>query len=159
MKKTRYFDSFAAYHDFYEETGHEINRVDVVAGPLWIVADAEIECRGWRTALRRFESALAEDELFSWTVGYYADANNAADVDGRFYNDCDGYMIEELSEGIWYVAARTAVKTAEDDETETETRDETAGDLFAERFSAWEDRPAGRRPQRTASSKKGATTA
>ena len=27
----------------------------------------------------------------------------------------------------------------------------TAGDLFAERFEAWEDRPTGRRPKRTAS--------
>lgn len=127
MKKTRYFESFAEYHDFYEENGHEINRVDVVAGPLWIVADAEIECRGWRTALRRFESALAEDEQLSWTVGYYADAKRVDDVDGRFYNDCDGYMIEELSEGVWYVAARTAVKTAEDDETETAAEDNTTG--------------------------------
>lgn len=134
MKKTRYFDSFAEYHDFYEENGHEINRVDVVAGPLWIVADAEIECRGWRTALRRFESAISEDEQFSWTVGYYADAKRVDDVDGRFYNDCDGYMIEQLSDGLWYVAARTAVKTAEDDETETgdEIAEETSEDQSSE---------------------------
>lgn len=35
----------------------------------------------------------------------------------------------------------------------------TAGDLFSERFAAWEDRPTGERPKRTASSKKGAATA
>lgn len=137
MKKTRYFDSFAEYHDFYEENGHEINRVDVVAGPLWIVADAEIECRGWRTALRRFESALSEDEQFSWTVGYYADAMRVDDVDGRFDNDCDGYMIEQLSDGLWYVAARTAVKTAEDDETETGD-EESSEDQSEERETAEE---------------------
>lgn len=95
---TRHFDSFDAYSEYYSDHDHEYNDVDIVENDDSTAADGELQCKSWKTAIKR----LAKATGWSWVLGELECDQHSENL----HTDCDSVSITAIDDGVWYVAAR-----------------------------------------------------
>lgn len=104
---TRIFKNFEEYHNFYENTKHRMNAVDIVNNIRSVCADGEFECKSWKTALRRLAKAVATDSRFDgWCEQIKEMVEN-----GCWSQREPGewaFGVELLDEGRWYLFINTS---------------------------------------------------
>lgn len=108
MKK---FDSMDAYIEWTEgfENCCEYESIPCIIDDGWkISADMFIECKSYKTALRRFEKAFKEvyGNVTNWVEGMRESCENgfwAMEQHEEGRPDCFSYGVEETMEGYWYV--------------------------------------------------------
>lgn len=124
MRKTKQFTSYEEYESWTEqfENCSDYEEIPTIIDDGWkIAADLFVECRSWKTALRRFAKAFDKfsDQIMGWVEcmeesaenGYFQDTTgwrpgwttDPETVKEWAKNGIYGYGIEEISEGLWYI--------------------------------------------------------
>ena len=120
-KNVRLFNSFDEYETYYENHEHFDYVTDVLDDGKIVSADAEIGCKSWKTAIRRFFNAVGDIEAFD---GWEECMTEAAENDCfelksiaylwneetcRYeykYTGDYAYTIEQIDDDCWYVSLR-----------------------------------------------------
>ena len=101
-KNVRLFNNFDEYSDYYDEHEHFGYVVDIVenddAAYPNTVADAEFECKNWKTAVKRLAAATGWD----WILGELEADTHSEDL----LSECDSVSITVIDDEHIYIAAR-----------------------------------------------------
>ena len=106
---TRTFKNFDEYESYYENHEHRYNDVDIAENEFTVSADGEFECKSWKTALRRFFKALANDSRFDdWYEAILESIKNGIwkeveTIDGEYFLGGFHWSVEELDDNLWYI--------------------------------------------------------
>lgn len=124
MRKTKFFKSFEEYEKWREqfENYSVYQEIPCAIDDGWKISmDLFVECKSWKTALRRFSKAFADvnGEIPGWiecmeescengnfedTTGWKpAWTSNPKEVKEFAKNGTYSYGIEETMEGYWYI--------------------------------------------------------
>ena len=114
QRYTRKFESFDEYETYYETHDRHEWITDIVENKYTVCADAEYECKTWKTALRRFAKAIACDSRFdgwyeclleSCENGYFEDKET---MNGEYVRGGYAWSVEPTIEGFWYISLTVA---------------------------------------------------
>ena len=116
-KNVRLFDTFDEYEAYYENHEHFDYVTDILDDGEIISADAEIGCKSWKTAIRRFFNAVGDIEAFDGWEECMTEAaeNGCFELKSTIWNNetCKSeytgdyaYCIEEIYEGLWYISLK-----------------------------------------------------
>lgn len=110
IKMKRTFKSFDEYSEYYDNHEHKVNDVDVVENELTVCADGEFECKSWKTAIRRFFKALADNVLFDgWKECLEECVDNGTwkereeHYNGEYIIGGWHWGVESIDESHWYI--------------------------------------------------------
>ena len=145
MNNVKIFNNFNEYETWseqFEECEEYFNMATAIVDDSIqkVSCDTIIECKYWKTALRRFEETFAHinPEISGWVAEMRECAEN-----GTFkgsLSECDGkhswsYGIEQIDENEWYVYLNLRGIYAGFEPQETETTDEEI-DAYIEKLEA-----------------------
>lgn len=110
-KNVRHFKGLNEYLDYYENHEQRDYVTDVVESECKVSADAEYECKSWRTAVRRFFKAIACDSRFDgWEEAIIESIENGEwnyfeTIDGKVIPNTPHWQVEEFedSDGVYAV--------------------------------------------------------
>lgn len=118
-KNVRRFNNFDEYEEYYENHEHFDYVTDIVENENDVCADAEYKCSSYKTAVRRFFKAIAEEKtltdgwddeciLESIENGYWSDKSTVwNDKTCRCeYTGDYAWCVEETTEGYWYISLK-----------------------------------------------------
>ena len=117
-KNVRHFDNFDEYCKYYENHEHFDYVTDIVEFSNNVCADGQYGCKSWKTAVKRFFNAIAEDERFNG----WDEESIIESIESGYWNDkstvwndetckCEytgdyAWTVEEVDEGLWYISLK-----------------------------------------------------
>ena len=117
QRYTRTFENFDEYSLYYKKHEHHEYITDIVEHANSVCADAEYECKSWKTAIKRFFRALASDSRFDgWydaiqeacENGYFKDKSTVWENGKSVFTGDYFWEVEFIDENRWYICLSVA---------------------------------------------------
>ena len=118
-KNVRRFNNIDEYCEYYENHEHFDYVTDIVENGDIICADGQYGCKSWKTAVKRFFKAIAEERTLvaGWDEEWFIESieNGCWNDKSTVWNDktckCEytgdyAWTVEEVNEGLWYISLK-----------------------------------------------------